>query len=238
MKPTKNVYIDLGAGSLDEQKTNYFYEYVKNDFSENKKIVCVEANDIHIDDIKSRFQDFNDLIVYNLAIVDDKKINKVKLFYCTKDAPDYQVSSLDIEHVKKHYPNEQILSKSVSCMEINTFLENFKKYNIEYLKLDIEGVDEKILTSINFKMFTIKNISIEKLHLEQRFKTIYFLLKNFYFPNYKINELSRFDSFFSKKDRNIKNTFKFLKFLIYLILERIFFRIWNMAYKYIRKYEI
>ena len=239
MNKVKNVYIDLGAASLDEKKTNYFYNYVSKDISkQNKKIVCVEANDVHITDIKNRYKDFKDVIVYNLAVVDNKEIEQVKLYYCEKDAPDYQVSSIDIEHVKKHYPNEEILNKTVNCIEINTFLERFKNYNIEYLKLDIEGIDENILTSINMTRFNIQHISFEKLHMKQRFKSIIFLLKNFYFPNYQNKDLSRFDSFFSKKEKNIKNALQVIKLITYLFLERIFTKVWTISHKFIKKFEI
>lgn len=224
---------------MDEGKTNYFYDYVSEDKSIfNKKIVCIEANDIHIEDIKKRYQKFEDVVVYNIGIVAAKDKNTERFYYCEKDAPDFQVSSINKDHVLKHYPNEKILSKVINCVEINTLLEKFKDHQIQYLKLDIEGIDEEVITAIDLKKFEILNISIEKIHFKEKFKTIFFLLKNFYIPNYEIHNLSRFDVFFSRKDKNIANVLLVLKFVLYLFLERVFVRIYSLSFKFIRKFEI
>lgn len=204
----------------------------------NKKIVCIEANDVHIEGIKKRYQEFEDVVVYNIGIVADKDKTSERLYYCEKDFPDFQVSSIDKDHVLKHYPNEKILSKVINCLEINTFLEQFKDQQIQYLKIDIEGIDEEVVTAIDLKKFEILNISIEKIHFKEKFKTIFFLLKNFYIPNYEIHNLSRFDIFFSRKDKNIANFLLVLKFVLYLFLERVFVRIYSLSFKYIQKFEI
>ena len=233
------IFIDVGAGSLDEGTENMFYKFVNNyDKSQINKIVCVEPNEIHLKAVAQRYKEFNNLEIFNVAIVADKKMKSEKLYYSPDDKPDFQTASLDKDHVIKHFPNSEILTKEVKCLEINLFLDNFINQKIQYLKLDIEGLDEKVIQSTNFRNYDINYISIEKLHFNQKFKTIFYLLRNFYLPEFSVKEVSRFDILFKKVPRNSKNLQKVLTLILHLTLERIYARIYNFSFKKIRKYEI
>jgi FkbM family methyltransferase len=137
-------------------------------------ILLVEPFDIHIEDIKRNYDSLNNVIIENIAIHYDKNIREAEFFYTELDGPNrgancsYQVSSLLPEHLIKHgYRPDSLKAVNISSLTLN---ELFIKYNlseIDYLFIDIEGVDLQVLKSIDFNNFKINNIQIEHLHLDK-----------------------------------------------------------------------
>ena len=59
---------------------------------------------------------------------------------------------MDINHVKKHYPNSIINSFKIKGFNINEFLENYIGEKIDYLEyVDLEGIDYEVLMKIDLK---------------------------------------------------------------------------------------
>ena len=179
------VFIHLGAGAGDlDSGSNFncgFTKFVKKNYFVGDKIVCLEANPLNIENLKKTYLQYKDVEIYNLAIsLDDKK--KIKFFYTDEDAPHYQVASIREDHVKKHYPDKIIKSKDIKAISINNFLKLVAQYKIDYLSIDLEGIDYDIILEIDYEKFDIKNISVEYLHLSkfQKKNVINFLLKKGY----------------------------------------------------------
>ena len=177
------VHLGAGAGDLDKRSDLRcgFTEFIKKNYSNNSKIFIVEANPANIKKLKACYKDFKNVNIFNFAI-SNNNLNKLKLYYATEDSPHYQVCSSDIKHVKKHYPDSKIQSFYIKSISINNFFKNNLLYNIDYLSIDIEGLDYEVLMSINFNIFKIKNLSIEYLHLDktQKKKLIRYLSKKGY----------------------------------------------------------
>ena len=177
-------HIGGGAGDLDPS-TNFrdgFSEFVKSHKSKNKKIYIIEANPVNINKLKKSWEKYKSVKIFNFAISANKK-KKLKFFYSEKDAPHYQLFSSSIDHVKRNFSESGIKSKFIKTITINKFLdENFNKKVIDYFSIDIEGSDFDVIMALNFKRFTIKNISLEYLHLTkiQKIKILKKLLDNGY----------------------------------------------------------
>ena len=136
-------------------------------YKKNYIIFAVEANKLNIKKLRKCWKNYPKTKILNLAI-DENYLDKKKetLYYTEQDRPHYQVCSMDINHVKKHYPRSIIKKISVKVIKINRFFEKYvKKKCINFLSLDLEGIDYEIVMSINFKKYDIKNLSIEHLHL-------------------------------------------------------------------------
>ena len=178
------IYVHLGAGAGDlDEGANFrcgFTEFIKKNYKSSNKIFLLEANPKNIPSLERCYKNFQNVSIFNLGI-EIIKCGTIKFFYTEDDAPHYQVCTTKINHLKKHYPNSIIKEFSISAISINDFLETkVKSKLIDYLSIDLEGMDYESLMSINLKKFFIKNISIEFIHLDkfQKKRMISHLNKN------------------------------------------------------------
>jgi hypothetical protein len=106
--------------------------------------------------------------------------------------------------VEKHFPKGEIKEKVINCIKISKFFEENKIININYLSLDIEGMDYEVLINLDFNKFNIKNISFEHLHLNlwQKIKIIFKLVKNGYFFSGMGFDIRKSDWMFTKDYRS------------------------------------
>jgi hypothetical protein len=54
----------------------------------------------------------------------------------------------------------------IKAMSINTFFKKYELTDIDILFIDAEGLDDAIISSIDFGSFNIKKIYFENLHLK------------------------------------------------------------------------
>ena len=226
------IFVHLGAGAGDLDNGANFRcgvtEFIKKNSISSDKIFLVEANPKNISKLKSCYKKFPNAQIFNLGIT-VKKEKKINFFYTEDDAPHYQVCTTRINHLKKHYPNSQIKKFSVSTVTINEFFKKRVRTKIiDYLSIDLEGMDYESLMSINIKKKIIKNISIEFIHMNslQKRKMVNYLTENGYsYAGYGYDH-NNFDLLFVKKkiffNRVLSKLIwlignKHLKFLNYLI---------------------
>lgn len=215
----KKVFVHLGAGAGDlDQRSNFrcgFTELIKKKYTSNDQVFVVEANPKNIKKLKKCYENFANVEVINLAVTHDSS-REYEFFYTEDDSPHYQVCSMKIEHLKKHYPNSEIKNFKIQGLNINVFFEKFVGEKIDYLSIDLEGIDYQILMNINLSKINIQNISIEHLHLSKiEKKNLVIYLNSFGYSYYGNGyDHNNFDYLFIKK-KNLWNRFisKFL-FLI------------------------
>ena len=198
-------YVHLGACIGDWDKTGInrcgFTEFIKRNSKSNDKIFLIEANPKNIDKLEESYKDFHNAKILNLG-VSAKENGEVTFFYTEDDAPYYMVCSTKINHVLKHYPNSKISEFKIKSVSINNLLKNYiKEKKIDFLSIDLEGIDFEILMSINFENYNIKNISFEYLHLSkiEKKKLVNYLLKYGYTYCGFGYDHDNFDFLFKKK---------------------------------------
>lgn len=165
------IYVQIGSGAGDlDKRSNYrdgFTEFIKK-LPKNriKQIVLVEPNPLNIPLLKECWKDYPEATIYEMCIVPQNYTqDNVELFYCPNDAPHYQVASINIDHIKKHYGNNcEIKHFIVKTQKINDFLKTVTDKEIELLSLDVEGIDSEILLDINLNL-KISFLSFEYIHL-------------------------------------------------------------------------
>ena len=99
--------IQIGSGSAN------FDTYVQDGFSNfirkkkiEKKIFIIEANSIHLNNLKKFYEIDKNVKIFNLAIIPDNiDLKKMNFFYCLEDAPNHQFFSNSKSFVKKYFPN-------------------------------------------------------------------------------------------------------------------------------------
>ena len=165
-------FVHLGACVGDWDKSNDihkcgFTNFIKANSSKNDKIYLVEANPKNIEKLKESYKNFQNINLINVAISTQNE-KKIFLYYTEEDAPHYMVSSTKIDHIRKHYPNSLIEKFNIDAIDINSFFEKFiKSKTIDFLSIDLEGIDYEVLMMINLNKYNILNISIEHLHLSK-----------------------------------------------------------------------
>ena len=200
------IQIGSGSASLDTNIQDGFSNYI---VSKNikKKVLIVEANSIHINNLKKLYQKNVNVKIFNLAIIPDNIDLKIMdFFYCLEDFPNYQIFSNSKSFVKKHFTNGKIEKKSVECKRISEFFDQNNIDKIDYLSIDIEGMDYSVLINLDLKKIEIENISFEHLHLTfwQKIKIVYKFINNGYFFSGMGFDLRKSDWMFTKNYKNKK----------------------------------
>ena len=198
-------YVHLGACIGDWDKTGLnrcgFTEFIKKDSKINDKIFLIEANPKNISKLEESYKNFNNARILNLGVT-ARKNNEITFFYTEDDAPYYMVCSTKINHVLKHYPNSKINEFKIKTVSVNNLFKDYiKEKNIDYLSIDLEGIDFEILMSLNLNDYNIKNISFEYLHLnkKQKKQLVNYLLKYGYSYCGFGYDINNFDFLFKKK---------------------------------------
>ena len=177
------IQIGSGSANYDSYVQDGFTNFVKKRNPENK-IFIIEANSIHLKNLKKFWINNKNVRIFNTAIVPDNIEKKeMSFFYSLSDKPDYQIFSNSKVFVKKHFPKGEIVEKIIECEKISNFLKNNHISSVDYLSLDIEGMDYDVIINLDLEKFYIKNISFEHLHLSflQKIRIILKLIKNRYF---------------------------------------------------------
>lgn len=179
------IFIQIGAGAGDlDKRANYrdgFTEFVKS-LPKNriKKIILVEPNPINIPFLKECWKEYSQSNIYQIGIVSKfYKEDKMTFYYCPKDEPHYQVTSLEKGHVQKHYgDNCELKSFDVIVKNLENFINEITNEEIELLGLDIEGIDAEVILDLNFEKLKVKHISFEHIHLGKKKQDVLKHLEN------------------------------------------------------------
>jgi FkbM family methyltransferase len=166
------IQVGAGAGDLDIRARcrDGFTEFVKSLSKDRiKKIILVEPNPMNIHLLRQCWKDYPQAIIYDYAIVPNNTIlETIEFYYCKKDAPNYQVASINKSHVEQHYPGDTIELMSVPTKTIECFIRDIVgKDNIELLSLDIEGIDSEILLDLPIDL-NVTFLSFEFIHLKDK----------------------------------------------------------------------
>ena len=97
-----------------------------------------------------------------------KKLTKIKDEYWDQEEHKdfFGMASLNLKHpIHEIYYPEMIESIDVACISFDTLMEILQIQKIDYLKIDTEGLDYDILSSIDFNKFNIKAIRAEHKHV-------------------------------------------------------------------------
>ena len=186
-KDYQGKFVDLGSFH-PTRHNNTFHFYKK-----NWRGINIDLNPITIE----LFDFFRPKDININCAISDKKTYK-KLYFVDDFSP---LNTLDLNHLeflKKNFSLEKkdFKEKKIKTENVNSILEKYKFYKVDFLNIDLEGLEYEVIKSINFKKFKINLICIEILNhnnfYKKRTKKIQQILKknNFkYLKNIGINSI-------------------------------------------------
>ena len=190
-KNKKNgFYLDVGAQHPISNNNTYLL------FKKGWRGINIDLDKKNIDLFKiARPNDYN----LNYALSD--KIEETELFYYHDSSP---INTLN-KDVSKFQSAKIKEIKKIKTNTLDNILENLKiNIQIDYMNLDVEGFEEKVLSGFNIKKYKPLVISVEFLDLKMKklefknnnIQTIldsniykYFIENNYYFVNWLHGDL-------------------------------------------------
>ena len=123
----------------------------------------------------------------NVGISDSE--DEKKLYFIDELNTQNTLDQNQLNFLKSHHniKDHEIIEKKIKTKSLDTILNEHKFYNIDFMNLDIEGHELKVLKNINFEKIKIKYLCIEmiehnKKSIENNEKIKYLLFQN----NYKL----------------------------------------------------
>lgn len=166
---------------------DHVYEFIKSNKCNN--ILLIDANPYVLDICKTQYLSLNNnnnnINFLNYAIVPDTLSDTIK-FYIPKEDKMSAHCSVSAEFVVRHL-HPELEELDIPCLTINNLCRRYNINNIDRLYIDAEGLDAKIVSSIDFSYIDIKYIYFEYTHTDgafnrgENFKNSYnYLLDNQY----------------------------------------------------------
>tara|TARA_B100000965_G_scaffold65611_1_gene51372 strand:- start:1172 stop:1882 length:711 start_codon:yes stop_codon:yes gene_type:complete len=149
-KKDKGFYVDIGAHHPIQRNNTHLL------FKKGWEGVNIDINEFSIDLFKYlRPKDLN------LQIAISDKDGEVTFYYQKNFS---QLNTTDIEIAKENF-NNNFKKKIIKCKTIQKILDEskFKDKKIDFLNIDIEGAELKVLNTLNFQIYDPKVICIEIL---------------------------------------------------------------------------
>jgi FkbM family methyltransferase len=175
------IIVQIGAFQGDDDLTRI----IKNlETTEISKIILVEPQKEFNDKLKECYKDYN-FVIENVVITPNENETKVKFYHCEEEK-NKEISSISKEHLFKHNQMNFIESE-LDCVTINNLLINHGISILDILFIDAEGMDEKIIKSIDFSKFYIKKIYYENLHINNEELIGFLQSKNYHINKYQLS---------------------------------------------------
>lgn len=136
------------------------------------KLILVEPFKEHNESLNKCYFNIKNKHIENIIITNDSSKNEETIFYHEEDSEHddkFELASLNKNHslrIRENYTDSGIRERVLKSMTVNDLLLKYNIKELDLLFIDTEGMDEKIIKSINFNMFKIKEIYYENLHVD------------------------------------------------------------------------
>ena len=141
------------------------YKFVLQNSSIIDRLILVEPLLPKLEEAKVRYSGFRGVEFFNIAIVPDLTIPNITLYHPT-DLKHAQLTSFNKQNVQKFFPDDQISEFTIPAKTINQFIEELQISKIDRLYIDTEGLDCKIILSLNLQKYDISYIEYEYIHCD------------------------------------------------------------------------
>lgn len=168
-------------------------------------VLLVEPFKFHNDNIRKNYDKIiSSVHIENIAIHPINNLDSISLFYADRDGPEgnpnhsFEVTSMIPDHLIKHgYSKNELREFTVPALTLHSLFDKYSLKTIDYLFLDIEGIDFEVLQSIDFEKYDIKYLQIEHLHLDKQ-KLLDFMVQKRYRPLTDAIDTYGYDTLFKK----------------------------------------
>lgn len=164
--------IQIGSNRGYDELSNH----IKENYSSIDIGIFVEANPAHIDSLRECYSNYDNVYIENLAITYPKRnsnLQEIELFYHVDDGPNYEIASTKKEHIMWHdhlpgYDEKyegKIQSFKVPCVILEQLFWKYNVQELDWLLLDVEGIDAEVILTTNWERYNIYRIDFEHIHL-------------------------------------------------------------------------
>lgn len=154
--------IQIGCNNCED----HVFDLVKEKENELKELIVVDALSKCIEIAKDKYSFLGErLTAINTAI---GTRNGLLDFFHPENNSQSAHSSSSLDHLQKH-GHSIVKQITVPCLHINDFLSSLKLEEIDYLFVDVEGMDVPILLEMDFDKYTPMNLRFEHFHSEGPF---------------------------------------------------------------------
>ena len=158
-KDYKGRYLDIGCFH-PTRHNNTFLMYKK-----GWKGINIDMNPLSIE-----LFDFCRPRDINLNVAISNSNIKKKVYFLGDLNTQNTLDNNQLNFLKKHHniKDHEIIEKKVITQNINSIIDRYKFYNIDFMNLDVEGHEIEVLSSIDFKKTNIKFLCVEMINHNQK----------------------------------------------------------------------
>jgi FkbM family methyltransferase len=139
------------------------YTFVSQNYTNINKLILVDVLEEKIQEAKQIYSKYTFVDYLNIAIVDDDNIKNI-VIYKPKNLVHGQLTSIYKHNISKFFQDTEIEQFSIDCISINKLFNKFYLKHIDRLYIDTEGLDCKIINSIDYELYDINYIEYEYVH--------------------------------------------------------------------------
>jgi len=158
-KNFKGNFLDIGC--YHPTRHNNTYQMYKKGWSG----INIDLNPLTIELFNfMRPKDIN----INIGISDSD--SEEKLYFIDELNTQNTLDENQLNFLKDHHniKDHEIIEKKIKTKNLDIILDKYKFYNIDFMNLDIEGHELKVLKTINFEKISIKYLCIEMIEHNER----------------------------------------------------------------------
>ena len=144
--------------------------------NEPSLLILIEPISYHNEKINLCYNWIKNKHIENIAIKTEENHNQTSLIFYLhpRDAPLYEIATPNINHITKHGFDWRDAEKiSVPCLYLNEIFLKYNLIDIDILFMDCEGMDDKIIKTLDFNVYNIKQIYFENIHLNSAWGCVY-----------------------------------------------------------------
>jgi FkbM family methyltransferase len=148
---------------------------------QKKKVLLIEPVDYNFQSLKYKFKNINNIIFENVGISDER--NQIQFYYVKETSVKKLgkewatgIGSFKKKHLLDHHrkrfqiTEDDIGEKNITILVFDDLIKKYNIAEIEYLFIDTEGYDYKIIKSIDLNKIKINKIKFEYKHLDDTFR--------------------------------------------------------------------
>jgi FkbM family methyltransferase len=163
---------------------------------EIKKLILVEPFIQHHDSLRECYKGISNKEIDSNAV--GLSEGEFDIYWTPKDGPAFEVTSLVREHVVKHWGDNDIRKTKVKVKTLEQILDYYNLNKIDWLLIDVEGLDADIVLSFNWDKYDIEKVDIEHLHLGHKRKEVLDLFSKMGYKETQSSDLHGYDIAFKK----------------------------------------
>ena len=155
-KKSRGFFLDIGASDPIDQNNTYFFERL------GWKGIAVEPRKVDYD----RFVSERSCICENVAITDKHETRKFLQIHGYAKGLSGILEGYDLSHIRRIFRDIEMFGGGaelidMECMPISHLLMSHSVTEVDYMSLDVEGMELPILKTIDFDLVSIKCITVE-----------------------------------------------------------------------------